>query len=207
MAAQKQAETAETPKKRGKLLIIISLAVVLLGGGGGAAWYFMRSSDAHAAPVEAKPKPAVFLPLESFTVNLMPNGGQPEFIQAGLTLKFDDIKMSDLAKERMPEVRNRILMVLSSKRGADLLPAAGKQKLAEELATAVKTIIDPTGAKPVAKAAPKPPVEEKAADGAEPDEAAIAEAKEAKAAEARAAKKAAEKAVKVEVLFTAFIIQ
>jgi len=200
--AQKQAETAEPPKKRGKLLMIVSLLVVLLGAGGGAAWYFMRPADANAAPVEAKPKPAIFVPLESFTVNLMPNNGNAEFIQAGLTLKFDDVKVSEIAKERMPEVRNRILMVLSSKRGADLLPAAGKQKLAEELATAVKTIIDP--AKPAAKAPKaKPPVEE-TADGAEPDEAAIAEAK---AAEAKAAKRAAEKAMKVEVLFTAFIIQ
>ena len=205
--AQKQAETAETPKKRGKLLIIVSAAVVLLGGGGGAAWYFMRSPDANATPVEAKPKPAIFLPLESFTVNLVPNNGQAEFIQAGLTLKFDDLKASELAKERMPEVRNRILMVLSSKRGADLLPTAGKQKLADELATAVKTIIEPS-LKAVAKAPKaKPPVEEATADGAEPDEAALAEAKAAEKAAKRAAEKAAEKSVKVEVLFTAFIIQ
>jgi flagellar basal body-associated protein FliL len=159
--------------------------------------------DADAPPVEAKPKPAVFLPLESFTVNLMPNNGQAEFIQAGLTLKFEDSHVSELAKARMPEVRNRILMVLSSKRGADLLPAAGKQKLADELAQAVTTIIGPV--KPAGKAA-KPVVEEKVEDApaATDDDAKIAETK---AAEAKAKRAAADKAPKIEVLFTAFIIQ
>lgn len=201
MAAQKPPEPAAPPKKRGKLVIIASLLVLVLGAGGGAAWFFLRPIDAEAAAVaEAKPKPAVFLPLESFTVNLMPSGGQPEFIQAGLTLKFDDAQASELVKQRMPEVRNRILMVLSSKRGPDLLPATGKQKLADELAQAVKTIIDP-----VKPAAPKVAVEEKTDDASASDETKTAEAK---AAEAKAAKKAAaDKATKVEVLFTAFIIQ
>ena len=203
--AAKPAETAAVaPKKRGKLLMIVSLLLVLTAGGGGAAWYFMKPADADAPPVEAKPKPAVFLPLESFTVNLMPNNGQAEFIQAGMTLKFEDSHASELAKARMPEVRNRILMVLSSKRGADLLPAAGKQKLADELARAVTTIIEPL--KPAGKAA-KPAVEEKAEEApaaATDDDAKIAETK---AAEAKAKRAAADKAPKIEVLFTAFIIQ
>jgi len=202
MAAQKQPEPAAAPKKRGKLVIIASLVVLVLGAGGGAAWFFLRPADAEAAAAAAaKPKPAVFLPLESFTVNLMPSGGQPEFIQAGLTLKFDDAQASELVKQRMPEVRNRILMVLSSKRGPDLLPATGKQKLAEELAQAVKTIIDP-----VKPAAPKVAVEEKSEEPAAASD--DTKTAEAKAAEAKAAKKAAaDKATKVEVLFTAFIIQ
>jgi flagellar FliL protein len=202
MAAQKAPEPQAAPRKRGKLVIIVSVIVLVLGAGGGAAWFFMRPADAEAAAVaEAKPKPAVFLPLESFTVNLMPSAGQPEFVQAGLTLKFDDAHTSELVKQRMPEVRNRILMVLSSKRGPDLLPASGKQKLADEIAQAVKGIIDP-----VKPAAPKVAVEEKAAD--DPSASEESKTADAKAAETKAAKKAAaDKATKVEVLFTAFIIQ
>src|SRR5690606_11516987 len=111
--AQKTSNPAETepPKKRGKLLIIVSLVVVLMGAGGGAAWFFMKPE--HPAAQAAKPKPALFLPLEIFTANLLPDEGQPQFIQIGLTLKMNDQKALDLVKERMPEVRNRILLVLS----------------------------------------------------------------------------------------------
>jgi len=143
--AQKQAQTtaaeaAPPPKKRGKLLLIVSLVLVLAGGGGGAAWFFMKPADPNAAAV-AKPKPALFMPLEVFTANLAADEGQPQFIQVGLTLKTTEQETIDLVKERMPEVRNRILMVLSGKRGADLLPIAGKEKLATELATAVQAAV------------------------------------------------------------------
>ena len=207
MAAKKPAATpvaasdaAETPPKRGKLLLIVTLVIVLLGGSGGAGWYFMKPADADAA-VQAKPKPAVFLPLESFTVNLLPHDGQAQYIQAGLTLKLEDAEASDMIKQRMPEVRNRILMVLSAKRGPELLPVTGKQKLAEEIAQAVKTVIEPPKRARTTKSSED---EAKAADTAPAAEAAAADEK-AGAAEGKRA--AAEKTPTVEVLFTAFIIQ
>src|SRR5688572_653854 len=221
MAAKPKAEAAatdgaEAPKKKGKLILIISLVTVLLGGGGGAAWFFLKG-DAEDKVVEEKAKPAVFLPLESFTVNLQPSEGQPQYIQAGLTLKLEDNESSELVKARMPEVRNTILMVLSAKKGNDLLPVAGKQKLAEEIAQAVTTIVTP---EPPKKAAPK-----KKKDEAEnEDEKSEKTAKADKADKADKAEKADEeddedkpkkakkkapvvKVAKVEVLFTAFIIQ
>src|SRR5687768_3511236 len=121
MAAKKPEAEAEAPKKKGKLLIIVSALVVVLGAGGGAAWFFLRPTDANATAVE-KPKPALFLPLETFTVNLLPQDSSPEFVQAGLTLKLEDQATLDLIKERMPLVRDRILMVFSGKRANDLLP-------------------------------------------------------------------------------------
>ena len=221
MAAKPKAEAAptdaaETPKKKGKLVLIISLAVVLLGAGGGGAWYFLKG-DGEEKVVEEKAKPAVFLPLESFTVNLQPSEGQPQYIQAGLTLKLEDNETSELVKSRMPEVRNKILMVLSAKKGNELLPVTGKQKLAEEIAQAVTTVVTP---EPPKKAAPK-----KKKDEAEnEDEKSEKSEKTAKADKADKAEKSddededekpkkaknkapAVKIAKVEVLFTAFIIQ
>jgi flagellar FliL protein len=197
--AQKQAQTtaaeaAAPPKKRSKLLLIVSLVVVLAGGGGGAAWFFLKPAGPDAAV--AKPKPALFMPLEMFTANLAATEGQPQFIQVGLTLKTSEQGTLDLVKERMPEVRNRILLVLSGKRGADLLPVAGKEKLATDLATAVQSIIAPLVAAKAAPAAKADEAEEKPAaddtDGGEakPD-----------------AAKPADKGPALEVLFTAFMIQ
>lgn len=196
--ADKKAD-GDAPKKGGKLVIIIVALVVVLGAGGGAAWFFLRPADANATAVE-KPKPSVFLPLETFTVNLQPDDGQPQFVQTALTLELEDQATADLVKERMPLVRDRILMVLSSKKSADLLPVAGKRKLATEIAATVEGAIQ---TKPKAKRAP-PPEEAEAAEDGEDEEAKAA--RKARAAAAAAAAAAA-KGASVKVLFTAFMIQ
>ena len=209
MAAKKPEAEAEAPKKKGKLLIIVSALVVVLSAGGGGAWFFLRSKDAEAH-VEEKPKPALFLPLEMFTVNLQPaNEGTPEFIQTQLTLKVDEQATIDQIKERMPLVRDRVLMVISGKKSAELVPVAGKRKLAEEIAAAVQTVIDPV--KPAApKKAKKAEAEDEEAkadeEGKDKEAKGDEDGEEAKPKKKAKAVKVA-KAPSIEVLFTSFMIQ
>ena len=197
-------ETADQPsKKKGRKLIIIASALLVLGGaGGGGAWYFMRSADPNAPKAAPAPKPAAFLALETFTVNLVPQEGQPQYLQAGLTLKLADSAKADAIKERTPEVRNRILLVLSAKKASDLLSTSGKQKLAIEVADAIKDIVTPGTAKAAAHAAPVAvtPGPGEAAAATTPPAAAPAAAKPAAHAVAPAG-------AEIEVLFTSFIIQ
>jgi flagellar FliL protein len=134
------ADAAEgTPKKgKGKLLIIIVAAVVLLAGGGGAAWYFMHAKKAahdgqEEAKHEAEPaKPPVFVKLEPFTVNLAAEG-EEHMLQTDIELKVADAKATDNIKAHMPEVRNALLLLLSSKTADTLATAEGKQKLSAEV--------------------------------------------------------------------------
>src|SRR6187455_2923618 len=116
-----QDPAAEPPKKKRKLLLVIGLVTLLAGAGGGAGWYFTRPADPNAPKVAEKPKPAIFLPLESFTVNLIPTDSQSQYIQVGISLKLEETEVFDIIKERMPQVRDRVLMVLSAKRAPDLL--------------------------------------------------------------------------------------
>jgi flagellar protein FliL len=185
------------PKKRGKLLIVAG-ALLLAIAGGGIAFYFMQPGDSAARPVEVKPP--VFLPLESFTVNLTPDGGSMQFMQAGITLKLAEKATADVIKERLPEVRNGMLLVLSAKKGAELLSVSGKQKLALEMSEAILKVISPPAAAATAQNRP-----------AAPDNGDAAEAKAAAKAEAKASSTAAGPAEPtppgIEVLFTSFIIQ
>ena len=200
------AAQAEPPKKkRGKLLLIVSVIFVLAGAGGGADWYFMRPADPNAAKAAEKPKPAIFLPLESFTVNLLPTESQPQFMQAGLTLQLDDSEAVDLIKARMPQIRDRLLMVLSSKRGPDLLSTAGKQKLAAEISEEVRKVIVPA-MKPVAPAAKQVAAEIPQVGSAQAADAPAAAADNPPDAKSVDANLARQK-VAIEVLFTSFIIQ
>ena len=190
--AKKTPDTeAAAPKKGGKLVLILGVTTVLAAAGGGSAWYFTRGADANATAAAA-PKPGVFLPLESFTVNLVGPEGTPQYLQAGLTLKLAGHVKQDVVKDRMPEIRNRMLLVLSGKKASELLAVAGKNKLALELADAVTDIAGAgSGIKPRTAAAPLAVAAAPAGDAKAPPPAPIALAASSD----------------IEVLFTAFIIQ
>ena len=139
------AEVVEgAPKKgKGKLLIIIIAAVVLLGGGGGAAWYFLhakKAGDGEQAKHEEPAKPPVFVKLESFTVNLTADG-EDHYLQTDIELKVADAKVSDDIKAHMPEIRNNVLLLLSSKTASALSSMEGKQKLSSEVKEQVNKVL------------------------------------------------------------------
>jgi flagellar FliL protein len=142
------ADAAEgAPKKgKGKLLIIIVVAVVLLAGGGGAAWYFMHAKKSAnesqgAEKHEAEPaKPPVFVKLETFTVNLTAEG-EERMLQTDIELKVADVKVIDTIKAHMPEIRNALLLLLSSKTASALATSEGKQKLSGEVKAQINKLL------------------------------------------------------------------
>jgi flagellar FliL protein len=149
MAKDKRDEQDEEPigeapkKKKGKLPLILMI-LAALAGGGGAAWYFMQINGGHEVK-EEKPKPPVFVTLETFTVNLQ---GDEHYLQVGVDLKVADQSVAEAVKVHMPEIRNGVLLLLSSKRAEDLSTMEGKQKLSMEIQDQVNK---PLGLKPGAK--------------------------------------------------------
>lgn len=136
--------TEGAPKKgKRKLLIIIIAAVVLLAGGGGAAWFFLHAKkDGHQeeAKHEEPAKPPVFVKLEPFTVNLSPDG-EEHYLQTDIELKVADAKITDKVKAHMPEIRNNVLLLLSSKTAGTLASMEGKQKLSNEIKDQVNKVL------------------------------------------------------------------
>lgn len=137
---EKVSDTAAKSGKKGKLPILVAL-LTLLSAGGGAAWYFLQGNAHHDAKAAA-PKPPVFVNLEPFTVNLQPEQGD-QYLQVGLALKVSDSSTVDQIKLYMPEIRSRILLLLSSKRASELITAEGKNKVSGEIAAEVKNPIAP----------------------------------------------------------------
>lgn len=124
---------------RKKAALVIVSAILLLGaGGGGVAWYLSGSQNS-ADRTEARmpQKPPVFVSLETFTVNLYSEQSD-QHLQTNLTLKVADAATADLIKLHMPEVRNRIVLLLSSKAASQIANAEGKKKLASELLAGIK---------------------------------------------------------------------
>lgn len=151
-------EGAEAPKKSKKLLIII-LAVVLLVvlGGGGAAYMLLKKGepeegDEDVAEETAKPKKKdkkkdahaapVFVNLDPFTVNLVPETGD-QYLQVALSLELEDALEEPTLKAQMPKIRNNLTLLLSSKKASELLPKEGKEQLAEALRDEINSVIEP----------------------------------------------------------------
>lgn len=125
------------PKK--KLLIIIIAAVLVLAGGGGAAWFFLHgkaddaaSEKSHSSKKAKKAGPPVFVPIESFTVNLQPENGE-QYLQIAITLQVEGEEQVELIKANMPKVRSRLLLLLSSKKASEINTSEGKKLLADEI--------------------------------------------------------------------------
>lgn len=139
----------EAPKKgKGKLLIIIAAVVaVVLIGGGVAAWLLLSKPDAeegakqeehaeeeHAAPIYEK--------LETFTVNLADQGG---FLQTDIQLVLEDAKVQEKIKTRLPEVRDAMIRLLSSKTAEELSQQEGKDKLADDIQKQINEVLGVKG--------------------------------------------------------------
>ena len=188
---------AEAPAKpKSKRLLLAALGVLVLGLVVGAGWYFMKGSQHADKPKEVVEELPTFMVLEPFTVNLQ-HEESDQFLQIGITLKVANMEMADKLRQRLPEVRSRLLFLLSSKRASELMPIEGKKKLAQDIITECNTILG------LRTAAPQNAVHESNAEAASGVEVAAAAPAEAPPA----AHEGEGKKGVVDVLFTAFIIQ
>ncbi|WP_019141176.1 flagellar basal body-associated protein FliL [Noviherbaspirillum massiliense] len=143
-------EGAAAPKKSKTTLILILVIVLLVAGGAGGAWYFMSHKAEGASHTEAKheaPKPPVFVNMDQFIVNLQPDDLGEKYLQVQFTLQVPDQETVDRLKLYMPQVRSRLLLLLSSKTATEISSAEGKKKLSEDIIAQVKQPFAPN-AKP-----------------------------------------------------------
>lgn len=78
-----------------------------------------------------------FLAFETFTVNLMPDPDE-KFLQLDLTVEVKDAALADQMKAQMPTLRNRVLLLLTSKKASDISTPEGKTALSQELLAELK---------------------------------------------------------------------
>ncbi|PXX46734.1 flagellar basal body-associated protein FliL [Undibacterium pigrum] len=137
-APAKAADAGDAPpagKSKKKLLIIIAAVVFLLVAVGGGAAFFLSKKNAAPKDKEHKTEPAkapVFLALEPFTVNLQSDNGD-KYLQITMTLQVQDEEQVNLIKANMPQVRSRLLLLLSSKDSTEILSSEGKEKLVNDI--------------------------------------------------------------------------
>ena len=147
------------PEKSSKSRFIMIIVVILiLLGGGGAAWYFMQPQAAEKGKSEsegeinkeAKAETAapVFMTLETFTVNLLPDPGE-QYLQTDISLQLSKAAHEKSIKQFMPLVKAHILMILSSKRSSEISSIEGKNTLSREIADNINKLLAQDSKEPV----------------------------------------------------------
>lgn len=162
------AAEGEAPKSKKKLIIVLVAVFLLLAGGGGAAWFFLvKNKPAKEEKKKKEPEataPAIFVPLDRFTVNLVQENGD-QVLQVGVTLKTYDPELDEKIKKATPEIHSRILELLSSKRASQLSTVEGKKRLTAEILYLTNRIL---GFKKAAPPPEAPAVSAHSADVAAP---------------------------------------
>jgi flagellar protein FliL len=141
---------AAPPKSKKKLIVFGLIIVLVLAIVGGGAVFFLMKKKAPSGKGEEEvhqeepAKAPVFIPMEPFTVNLQ-SEEHDKYLQLTMTLQVDDDKQVEAIKANMPQVRSRLLMLLSSKDAEEIMTKEGKDKLVEEIMNQVRTPFSPKG--------------------------------------------------------------
>ncbi len=136
---------AQAPSRKRPLLMIAIITIVLLviAGGAGAYLYLKPAQDKAAAPVVVAPP--VFMELESFTVNL----NDDHLLQSSFSLQLRSEEDAEQLKRYLPQVRSRLLLLMSAHAAESLKTPEGKEKLAKDIAATLQQAYA-TGLKPPA---------------------------------------------------------
>ena len=92
-----------------------------------------EESGGHADPKTA----LTYVQFETFTVNLLPDPDE-KFLQLDLTIEVKGAELAEKLKTQMPALRNRVLLLLTSKKASDISTPEGKTQLSEELLAELK---------------------------------------------------------------------
>ena len=140
MATEEAGAEGAAPKKKGKLMVIIIavVAVVLIGGAAGA--YFLMSKPSVEKKVEngEDESTPVYVKLETFTLNLADG---ESYLQTEMQLLVADAKVGVKMNTRLPEVRDALIRLLTSKTADELSQPEGKDKLAGEIQKQINDVL------------------------------------------------------------------
>lgn len=153
------ADAAAVPAKKNKKLLIISIVALLLVLGlvGAGALVLLKpapeydEADGDGAVESTRPAkkkkvardgPPIYVTLDTFTVNLVPEDGD-HFLQLILSVEVHDDTAGDQIKAYMPKLRNDLTLLLSSKKASELINTEGKERLALEIKKQMNAVLGP----------------------------------------------------------------
>ncbi|MFA7669056.1 MAG: flagellar basal body-associated FliL family protein [Burkholderiaceae bacterium] len=124
----------------GKLMLGLLLVVLIIGTSMAGTYFFIQKSGLPIASAQgpaSERQPAtlpapIFAPLEPFTVTLR-DERTTRILYLAVTLRLVDDVSRDMIKEYMPEVRDRVLRLLSLQNPNYIQTPEGRERLVHDL--------------------------------------------------------------------------
>jgi flagellar FliL protein len=136
--AASAAPAAAPAAKGGRRLILVVVALVVVLGGGGAGWFFVLGPGAHkadakeATPPPVEPAVGALAPLDPFIANLADEDGK-RYLKATIQVEFFAAQLPEGWNSRLPQIRDLLLTLFTSKTFAEVRTAQGKAVLRDEI--------------------------------------------------------------------------
>ena len=146
MAAEKEevkdAEKEQAPKKLKLKLIIIGVVVLLIGAGGFFGYSKYKKGKAAKAEAKTTEKVSIICPLKSFVVNLLDKKGVGKrYLKVTIQLEVGKEEDKLLIENNNPQLRDTILLLLSSQTLKEINTMEGKLELKQALLSRMKQIL------------------------------------------------------------------
>ncbi len=146
MADEPANDAGERP---GKPWLLIAIVALLSGGGGAAGAYFLApgpggtEAQEGGAPEPTGPAPFAerLLALDSFVVNVG-DEGYPRYLKLQLALELDSVRTREVLEERVPQLRDMAILLLSSRRLGELSTFEGKALLKQDIRERVESLVE-----------------------------------------------------------------
>ncbi|MBW1706107.1 MAG: flagellar basal body-associated FliL family protein [Deltaproteobacteria bacterium] len=137
--------------KKGLIILAISFLIVAVGVGAGLFVFWgkvsgtvpetMESAEEAAEKRDVKVTIKSLLSLDTFVVNLADPGGR-RYLRVTMTLELKDKDFDAEAKKNVPQMRDRILLILPAKKFKDIRTASGKESLRKEIIAQLNPLLD-----------------------------------------------------------------
>lgn len=150
----KKVEEKESPKSKKPLIkwIVIGVLIVALGAGGFVGWRIFMSKDvnenegeesiAEVRPEKKEKEISIIFPLKSFIVNLMEKSGfGKRYLKTTVELEVADEETQILLQEQNAQIRDTILLLLSSQSFAEISSMEGKLELKQSLLLRINQLL------------------------------------------------------------------
>ena len=146
--------TPERPPKTLKIIVILGILAVVLVAGVAVVWYvFLAPQVSEGSSVAGKiksllgseKKPSAngsghIYKMEPFLVNLV-DPAQLRYLKITLHVESDQEKPNEEYEKRLPQLRDAILIILSSKNYKDIMDSEGKSSLREEIKSRMNQLL------------------------------------------------------------------
>ena len=128
--------------KKGLMILVVCFVIIALAVGAGLYVLWGKVSDPApetsdgteevAEKKDAKVKVKTLLSMETFVVNLADPGGK-RYLRVTMALEIDDQDCVTETKENVPQIRDKVLLILPAKEFKDIRTSSGKEVLRKEI--------------------------------------------------------------------------